>query len=304
MARHNSNEKMAEGFWGDTPAPSKAALAPPAAPVGAVTDAQYEDVGKRLLNKTLIGVGTGAGATGLYYFMQHLRRQQKRRAAEQEAQKDLGLSKFADLADIQRNIYRVAGKAINVPGQMLSSLAGNAEGLLPHAPGHKDMSYMQGGTDRALGVLGPAVGALAGNAMMRHFVESRKRKQRAADVMAAKQEYLDALTGTKSAALDAAYEKLAAGELAASPKPGLRSALADLIRAGAENTVALGLIGGVGLGGVGANYMYNRTKNLAAGNNTEKARKLQRRLQALPTQWVDPQELENVKLLSQRSATE
>lgn len=298
MAQHKSNEKMAEGFWGDTPAPAKAAVAPPTVPVGAVTDAQYEDVGKRLLNKTLIGVGTGAGATGLYYFMQHLRRQQKRRAEEQEAQKELGLSKFADLADIQRNIYRAAGKAINVPGQMLSSLAGNAEGLLPHAPGHKDMSYMQGGTDRALGVLGPAVGALAGNAMMRHFVESRKRKQRAADVMAAKQEYLDALTGTKSASLDAAYEKMASWATRA------HSALAELVRAGAENTVALGLIGGVGLGGVGANYMYNRTKNLAAGNNTEKARKLQRRLQTLPTQWVDPQELENVKLLSQRSATE
>ena len=55
----------------------------------------------------------------------------------------------------------------------------------------------------------------------------------------------------------------------------------------------------LGAGGLGAKYMYDRTRALTEGENMAKARASRARLKGLPPVWVDPDSLAQVKQLAE-----
>jgi hypothetical protein len=55
----------------------------------------------------------------------------------------------------------------------------------------------------------------------------------------------------------------------------------------------------LGAGGLGAKYMYDRTKELTKGENLAKAQASRARLKGLPPVWVDPDSLAQVKQLAE-----
>jgi hypothetical protein len=51
----------------------------------------------------------------------------------------------------------------------------------------------------------------------------------------------------------------------------------------------------LGAGGLGAKYMYDRTKDLTEGENLAKAQASRARTKGLPPVWVDPESLSHIK---------
>lgn len=58
---------------------------------------------------------------------------------------------------------------------------------------------------------------------------------------------------------------------------------------------ALTALASLGAGGVGATYMYNKTKDRSAAKQLARARMARERLGALPGAWIDPREVAQVK---------
>jgi len=242
----------------------------------------------------LAGAGT---ATALYYYMHRRRKQQEeKRRRDQAAALNSGDLKFAadGLSDYLSNglsrTYAAIGSATNA----LAGIGDDSSAGPYRLPG----GIMGGGTLLAM----PLVAGTAGILGARHLVNAQEKKRdaaaAAAAVIEAKKDYMRALSGDKAASLDAAYEKFAAHSKTADPgfvpppvpEPQLRGwihgpeALGQYLYAGSLLSGAAGL-------GLGAHYMYNKTKKNLAATNLAAAAETRARLRALPSPWIDPAEL-------------
>ena len=102
----------------------------------------------------------------------------------------------------------------------------------------------------------------------------------------AQADYHAALAGEKNA-LDTAFEAVKQANL-------LSSATSALLNTPQTLRTAY-LLTLLGAGGVGAKYMYDRTKNLTTGENLAKAQASRARTKGLPSVWVDPESLAHIK---------
>jgi hypothetical protein len=149
------------------------------------------------------------------------------------------------------------------------------------------------------------LGGYAGLSLIGALAQGKQQESLADQVEAARQEYFDALQGktAEAAALDAAYEQKI--KTAQDPQPP-RDLLTDIsgalqalgggaYRAGQEGITGLhmaALMSGIGTGGLGAMYMYNRTKDRTRAKNLERAQAAKMRLKDIQQRpWVDPVEL-------------
>jgi hypothetical protein len=62
--------------------------------------------------------------------------------------------------------------------------------------------------------------------------------------------------------------------------------------------LAAGGLGALGAGGVGANYMYNKTRAQSQAKLRARAVAARERLKGMDSPWVDPQELAQIKALT------
>lgn len=244
----------------------------------------------------LAGAGT---ATALYYYMHRRRKQQEeQRRRDQAAALNSGDLKFAadGLSDYLSNglsrTYAAIGSAFN-------PIAGIGDGS-SDGPYRLPGGIMGGGTLLAM----PLVAGTAGILGARHLVNAQEKKRdaaaAAAAVIEAKKDYMRALSGDKAASLDAAYEKFAAHSKTADPSSGFTPPPVPepQLRGWVHGPEALGqylyagslLSGAAGLG-LGAHYMYNKTKKNLAATNLAAAAETRARLRALPAPWIDPAEL-------------
>lgn len=256
-------------------------------PSAAETEAALQKFyGDRLLNSVGAGAGVGLGATALYHLL---------RGAKPTGKKE---KKYPGYGSGTAQIAKQAGLDINsiketlggaLPTTMLpfsaSSIgASSAPSADPHA-WRKSWST-------AANIGGGALGALAGSHVINKMVKAKKQRDQAAALEAARQEYYGALMG-KHAALDAAFETVKAANILTS------------LASGAYNTPqtlrTAYLLSMLTAGGVGAKYMYDKTKATTEGENLAKAQASRARTRGIPPIYVDPEGLANVKALAENN---
>ena len=246
-----------------------------------------------------LGLAGAGGATALYYLMHRRRKQQEeKRRREQAAALNSGDLKFAadGLSDYLANGLSRTHAAI---GSAFNTIAGIGDDASAAGPYRLPGGIMGGGTLIAM----PLIAGTAGILGAHHFVNAREKKRDAeaadAAVIEAKKDYMRALSGDKAASLDAAYEKFAAHSKTALepgfvpppvPEPQLRGYV-DYPESLLQKLYAGALVSGAAGLGLGAHYMYNKTKKNLAANNLAAAAETRARLRALPAPWIDPAEL-------------
>jgi hypothetical protein len=122
------------------------------------------------------------------------------------------------------------------------------------------------------------------------IVKSKKKRDQSSALEAARQEYYNALRG-KHASLDAAFESVKSANL-------LTSAISGAFQAPQALRTAY-LLSMLGAGGLGAKYMYDKTKQTTEGENLAKAQASRARTRGLPPIYVDPEGLANVKAIAE-----
>jgi predicted S18 family serine protease len=157
---------------------------------------------------------------------------------------------------------------------------------------------LSGMLQKALGVGGLATGIGGSVLLARHLGKQQRRHAEENDVEAARNEYLAALTGEKSAALDAAYEKYARlADVVNNVSSGLQS-FGRGAQTAVENAGAAELLAAAAGLGIGGTYMYNKTRDNSLSANALKAQALKARMRSLPGTWIDPEELVKVKQMA------
>jgi hypothetical protein len=137
---------------------------------------------------------------------------------------------------------------------------------------------------------GAGLGALAGGHLVNSIVKSKKKRDQSSALEAARQEYYNALRG-KHASLDAAFESVKSANL-------LTSTISGAFQAPQALRTAY-LLSMLGAGGLGAKYMYDKTKQTTEGENLAKAQASRARTRGLPPIYVDPEGLANVKAIAE-----
>lgn len=163
--------------------------------------------------------------------------------------------------------------APNVPGR------GPAPSADPH-PWRKSWST-------AANIGGAALGTYAGAKLINSLVKAKKKRDRESALEAARAEYYNALGGKSASALDVAFERV--------KKANMLSTTASALWNTPQTLRTAYLLTLLGAGGLGAKYMYDRTKNLTEGENLAKAQASRARTKGLPPVWVDPESLAHIK---------
>ncbi len=188
-------------------------------------------------------------------------------------------------------------------------------------------TWLHAGMRNTLGLALPAAGVYGGLQVADAVMEQESAKKNRDAVDSARRDYFKTLVGAeddeeKTAAvvdqfLDAAFvaytEKSAVGayqaptthDYGAKALPAmsqknhwLYDAAKKYVDAfGEAGTTAL-LVSALGAGGVGAKYMYDKTKATSDARNREQARAARERMRGLEAPWVDPRELADVKALA------
>lgn len=139
----------------------------------------------------------------------------------------------------------------------------------------------------AANVGGAALGTYAGAKLINSLVKAKKKREHESALEAARAEYYNALGGKSASALDAAFETVKQANVLSSTASALWNTPQTL-----RTAYLLTLLGA---GGLGAKYMYDRTKNLTEGENLAKAQASRARTKGLPPVWVDPSSLAHIK---------
>lgn len=251
----------------------------------------------------LPGLGIGLGAIGTVYLLRNLMQRRQRQQRVNKFQGMYGPPKFAAATDVWQTIQDSAGKAKNYA---LEAIGGGADKLQNHVAGgvqqwfepHPD-GIWAGGVQKAMGVGGTAAGVGGAFLLARYLNKQMQRRADKNNIEDARNEYLAALTGEKSAALDAAYEKYATNlaDIMNNISSGVKSFGRGAATAAEDYTAAQLLAGAAGLG-IGGTYMYNKTRNNSLSANALKAQALKARMRSLPGTWIDPEELVKVKQMA------
>ncbi len=283
--------------------PSPAPAAKPTAGTSGASDSPGNAFGKNLL----LAGGLGLGAVGTYYLLNKLMSGRRRKY-----QSPYGPPKFASFAgDTLNTIQSAAGKAkdyvVDAAGKVVDTATSNIGGgnwLEPSPEG-----WWQGGVNKAMGVGGLAAGLGGAYLLKQHLAKRQKRHNEQDDIEAARNEYLEALTGAKSAALDEAYEKYAnladwinsgkntINQVTQRISNGLDTAQKNT-QAFGEGALAAELLAAAGGTALGGYYMYNKTRNNSRSANALKAQAMKARMRSLPGTWIDPEELVKVKQMA------
>jgi hypothetical protein len=161
----------------------------------------------------------------------------------------------------------------NVPGQ------GPAPSADPY-PWRKSWST-------AANIGGAALGTYAGSKLINSLVKAKKKRDQAEELEAARQSYYAVLGGKQASALDTAFEHAKQANIVSSTASALWNTPQTM-----RTAYLLTLLGA---GGLGAKYMYDRTKDLTEGENLAKAQASRARTKGLPPVWVDPESLSHIK---------
>jgi hypothetical protein len=239
--------------------------------------------GEKLLNSAGAGAGLGIGAAALYHLL---------RGAKPTGKKEKkypgygsGTPMIAKQAfDINR-IKEILGGALPTTMVPFSAPALGGSGA-PSADPHA----WRKSWSTAANIGGAGLGALAGGHLVNSIVKSKKKRDQSSALEAARQEYYNALRG-KHAALDTAFESVKSANL-------LTSAISGAFQAPQALRTAY-LLSMLGAGGLGAKYMYDKTKQTTEGENLAKAQASRARTRGLPPIYVDPEGLANVKAIAE-----
>ena len=194
------------------------------------------------------------------------------------ANNPLAIKNSFDLNNLSESVGKVLPKTMlpfspGVPGQ------GPAPSADPH-PWRKSWST-------AANIGGAALGTYAGAKLINSLVKAKKKRDNAAALETARAEYYRALTGKSASALDTAFESV--------KKANILSSTASAMWNTPQTLRTAYLLTLLGAGGVGAKYMYDRTKNLTEGENLARAQASRARTKGLPSVWVDPESLAHIK---------
>lgn len=164
--------------------------------------------GKELVNSALLGAGVTGGATALYHLINGfnsaqlptLVRNEVPQAAKVPAKRKprKSVKVAADGPPATDRIFDAIGRLIPsgyVPGSLPAGSSGPASMSAPHI-----------GWRYTANMAATGAGALGGLTLAQNLAAKKKKKDLAAEVDAARQQYFDALHGKKAAALDMAYE--------------------------------------------------------------------------------------------------
>ena len=274
--------------WYNSKTPEQQAAA------AAVAEKLKKDVnvatGKQLLWNGALGLGIGGGATALYYYMHRRRKQQEeKRRLEQAQLLEKGDLKFANFSKTAEGF---------LDDWVYGPIGGSGQDVLvPNIPGINEErkpvlgGMTQGGALIAVPLIASAAGLYGAHQLMRAREKQVDVDQAADSVIEAKKDYMRALNGDKAASLDAAYEKYAAQSKTAVTDPDAKPSWSNFPEWIGQNLYATGLLSGAAGLGVGAHFMYHKTKKDLANNNLATAAETRARLRALPAPWIDPAEL-------------
>jgi hypothetical protein len=233
--------------------------------------------GNQILRTLGTGLGAGAGATALYHLFNRLRGDDK----EKEKYVGYGTGGTVETKTAASTFPEWVGGLLpkNLIPFKVPGLSGGAT---------VDPSAMRAAWATAANLGAGAAGLFGGSALVNMAAKSKKEEDTDDEIEAARQDYYRALAGDKNAcALDAAFEKSAVlpsfadigGAIYGSPQ-AIRTAY---------------LLAMLGAGGLGAKYMYDKTRAVTDSHNLSVAREARARNKSLPPIWVDPQSLAHVK---------
>lgn len=264
-----------------------------------------EHYGQNMRRSLGYGLAAGAGATALYHILKSMRAPKKKE------------KKYDEMNSGAPVVAKMAGEKKAEGG--LDELLG---GLLPRegVPGFSAMFGGEGGEPgmeseplpqdphtfrpswAALGALGAgAAGLYGGSKAVNAVVKARKKRDAEDEIEEARQAYYAALFGTdkKATALDSAFEKWQ--EKKANPIAGMGTFLGETVPQNLHLGTVLAMLAS---GGVAGKMMYDWQKDRNKGDNLAKAQASKARMKGLPTMWVDPDELAQVKQLAAQSSNE
>lgn len=261
------------------------------------TPEAYQAYGKELLNSALWGAGvTGTGAA-LYHLVNGLRSarpapKQKKPAPAAASETNDELPDETKTAGFLEDAHETIGKLI--PKQLLPS------GLL----GQDDPNYVPSLNARhdawrhAMNYGAIGLGGYGAYKLINSMANKKKKEDREDSVNQARQDYFNALTGKEAQVLDDAYSqfKKTAEEYAPNISKRVWDAATgagqSLLRFFPEAATNWTLLTALGAGGLGAKYMYDRTKAMTQAEALRKAQESKTRLQSIQqTPWIDPEEL-------------
>lgn len=227
------------------------------------------------------GLAIGGGGMALWHLLQGLRgpsRKIKKYENLADGTPQVIGEKVANWGDFAKKTQEAAGAGWNaLTGRTPdSSAAHKLFGLYPW----ENALYM-----------GLGMGGLYGGKKLVDSVMEEKQKVDAdAEVEEAKNYYNSVLTGTNkhAAVLDVVFEKSAIPIL---------STISDVLDAAGT----AGTVGALGAGTLSAKMMYDATMARSRGKNLAKMLRAKARMSNLPTMWVDPDELAQIKQLANQS---
>lgn len=261
------------------------------------TPEAYRAYGKELLNSALWGAGvTGTGAA-LYHLVQGLRNAgsapKQKKPAIPAAPKTLEAPvDETKTAGIVEDAQEAIGKII--PKQLLPSglLGGGDPNRMPSLNARHDAWR------NAMNIGAVGLGGYGAYKLINSIAKKKKIENRDDEVNQARQDYFNALTGKEAQALDDVYEhiKKTAEEHAPNISKRVWDAVSGagqwLARKPGETVANWTLLSALAAGGIGAKYMYDRTKAVTQAEALRKAQASKQRLQSIQqTPWIDPEEL-------------
>lgn len=179
------------------------------------------------------------------------------------------------------SLSQTVGSAL--PKTMIPFGAPHVGGAAPSADPHP----WRKSWSTAANIGGAAAGAYAGSKLVNAIMKAKKRRDNERALEAARDEYYAALGGKRASALDGAFETV--------KQANILSSTASAVWNTPQTLRTAYLLTLLGAGGLGAKYMYDRTKDLTEGENLARAQASRARTRGLPPVWVDPDALANVK---------
>lgn len=190
-----------------------------------------------------------------------------------------------DLSSLSESLGKILPKSM-IPFSLPGPGGGGAPSSDPHA------WRKAWGTAANIGA--GALGLYGGKKVVDSVMQAKKKRDLEAEMEAARQDYYSALAGDKAASsLDFAFETVKHANILET----ISNASSALFHTPQTLRTAY-LLAMLGAGGVGAKYMYDKTKATTEGENLAKAQASRARTKGLPTVWVDPESLSNVKALA------
>lgn len=261
------------------------------------TPEAYQAYGKELLNSALWGAGvTGTGAA-LYHLVNGLRSgrpatKQKKPATAAPPETNDATPDETKTAGILEDAHEAIGKLI--PKQLLpSGLLGRDDPNYVPSLGARHDAWRHAMNYGAIGL-----GGYGAYKLINSMANKKKKEEREDSVDQARQDYFNALTGKEAQVLDDAYDCMK--KTAEDHAPNISTRAWDAITGGAQAAFRKPLdwaanwtlLTALGAGGLGAKYMYDRTKAMTQAEALRKAQESKTRLQSIQqTPWIDPEEL-------------